>query len=84
MYDPFREFKCTICGKNVLPTPQWVYKIFDGKKTNYYCSWSCYKKGKYENKRMSKRCSNCKRYPFCYKTENASGICDDWEQMKER
>lgn len=29
---------CKKCGKEIYPTPQWVYKR-DG---NYYCSWKCY------------------------------------------
>lgn len=41
------EKKCAECGKIIYPTPAWIYKTHDGTSKKYYCSWSCYKKGKY-------------------------------------
>ena len=31
--------KCIKCGKEVFPTPQWVYR----RGNKYYCSWKCYR-----------------------------------------
>ena len=30
--------KCRKCGKEIFPTPQWVYK----DEWGYYCSWKCF------------------------------------------
>lgn len=32
--------KCKECGKEIFPTPQWVYK----REGKHYCSWTCYRK----------------------------------------
>jgi len=32
----------------------------------------------------TKRCSNCKVYPFCNKCNSPQGKCENWEQKKER
>ena len=32
--------KCRKCGKEIFPTPQWIYK----RGSKYYCSWTCYRK----------------------------------------
>lgn len=44
-----RYFICGICGKVMyVPVPEeYVYKIVS-KKTNYYCSYTCYRKAKAE------------------------------------
>lgn len=45
------ERKCKECGKIIFPTREWAYKIFvNGKGTDYFCSWSCFKMGKYGGK----------------------------------
>ncbi len=31
---------------------------------------------------MNKRCGNCGRYPFCKKTNGATGHCEDWIKRK--
>lgn len=31
---------CPVCGKEFYPTPQWVYKNFEG----IYCTWGCMRK----------------------------------------
>lgn len=30
--------KCSKCGKEIYPTPQWVYR----EQSRYYCSWKCF------------------------------------------
>lgn len=79
-----KEYNCVVCGKIVIPTPMWVYKIKENQKSCFCCSYSCYKKAERGNIEMNKRCSNCKKYPFCYDAKQPSGFCDKWEQMKER
>ncbi len=55
---------CDICGKTVIPTPHWMYKIHKpGKNIKYYCSYTCYRKaggdnGKYEFYVRNKKPSN--------------------------
>lgn len=44
----FADRYCENCGKMIFPTPMWVYKIKNkDSKTKYYCSYTCYKKGKW-------------------------------------
>ena len=48
------ERKCVICGKTFYANILWAYKVKHyGKETEYYCSWTCYRKQgkrrKYEN-----------------------------------
>lgn len=44
-YESLTEKKCDLCGKNFIPTFHWLYKIKkSGKKTLYFCSYSCYRK----------------------------------------
>ena len=58
----FVEKRCEMCDKIIFPTSMWVYKIKQPfAYTKYYCSWTCYNKGKKEqyksklNKRKSFR-----------------------------
>ena len=34
--------KCPSCGKEIYPTPDWVYK----RNNKVYCSWKCFNKCK--------------------------------------
>lgn len=44
------EKYCAKCGKMIFPTPMWTYKLTTAdKKTKYYCSYTCYKKGYWED-----------------------------------
>lgn len=38
--------ECVVCGKYicVLSPLEWVYKVADGGKQKYCCSWSCMNK----------------------------------------
>ena len=46
----FVEKNCEICNKIIFPTSMRVYKIKEPfKRTKYYCSWTCYNKGKEEH-----------------------------------
>lgn len=55
------EKRCEICNKPLYPTCMWVYKIRGPmKRMHWFCSWSCYKKGKeqyeiIENKNRKRR-----------------------------
>lgn len=40
--------KCRECGKEIYPTPSWVYK----KEGHYFCSWKCLRQ---REKSMPKR-----------------------------
>lgn len=31
---------------------------------------------------MNKSCANCGKYPFCNKTNGATGCCKDWIKQK--
>ena len=33
---------------------------------------------------MNKRCGNCGKYPFCNKTNGATGYCEKWIKRIER
>lgn len=50
-------YKCPQCSKDFICYPaEWVYKLTIQKKsperrTKYYCSYSCYMKGKYPDKK---------------------------------
>ena len=49
----FSEKKCVNCGKIIYPTVHWVYKIVSPKckgGTKYYCTYSCFRKGKWDEK----------------------------------
>ena len=35
---PYSHY-CKKCGKEIFPTPGWVYK----RDSKYYCSWKCYR-----------------------------------------
>lgn len=49
----FIEKQCDICGKDIYPTPMWVYKIWDKQYTRrWFCSYSCMNKGKKKYGRM--------------------------------
>lgn len=39
-----KDRRCGECGKLVIPTPQWLYKLEKNYKTIYYCSYKCYRK----------------------------------------
>lgn len=41
------ERTCAECGKKIYPTPMWAYKTLDEEGKKYYCSWKCFKMGKY-------------------------------------
>lgn len=41
--DPFRIRVCE-CGKNFIPTHEYVYKIYQHNYFKYYCSYSCWRK----------------------------------------
>lgn len=49
----FFERKCAMCGKIIcMSEPEkWAYKIKNGQKTHYFCSWHCLQ----ENPERSKR-----------------------------
>ena len=34
---PYANY-CSKCGREIFPTPSWVYK----KNGKYYCSWKCF------------------------------------------
>lgn len=36
------EKECVVCGKTFIPAPEHIYK----RKTEYMCSYTCYRKGK--------------------------------------
>lgn len=45
--------KCGICGKTIIATPEWLYKLLKKKTMIWYCSYTCYRKaggdsGKYK------------------------------------
>lgn len=35
---------CKRCGKMFIPAPQHLYKIQKDGKSNYYCSYNCWRK----------------------------------------
>lgn len=37
-----REVKCCKCGKSLIPTYSWAYKVRKGDKIRYYCTWTCF------------------------------------------
>ena len=49
----WRIYTCD-CGKDFIPTPNYVYKLIKGRESNkYYCSYTCWRKaggGTYKNK----------------------------------
>ena len=55
------EQHCDECGKMIFPKGDWAYKrtIWANNHKNakivYYCSWSCYKKGKAKEKPTTTR-----------------------------
>jgi len=47
MIKMFVEKFCPICNKRFYPTSMWLYKtVHPVKKTEYYCSYTCWNKGK--------------------------------------
>lgn len=46
---------CPICKKNFLITPMWVYKLMINQKTEYFCSYTCYKKSVTKMKKKKRR-----------------------------
>lgn len=37
-------YQCKRCGKMFIPGAEHLYKIIKDGKTNYYCSYSCWRK----------------------------------------
>ena len=52
---------CSICGKQIFPTPQWIYKVRVSNKAKgqymaWQCSYTCHKKE--QEKHMDTRACN--------------------------
>lgn len=47
--DGLLEKNCDICGKLIIPTPQWMYKKVTDRKSYFYCSYTCYRKAGGDN-----------------------------------
>lgn len=40
----FVEKNCAICNKYFLPTHYWTYRLIVNGKSQYYCSYTCWRK----------------------------------------
>lgn len=40
----FKTQLCKRCGKMFIPAPQHLYKLTHYNKTDYYCSYNCWRK----------------------------------------
>lgn len=36
--------KCEICNKNIIISPNYLYKLSKNGKVKYYCSYTCWRK----------------------------------------
>lgn len=47
--------ECPVCGKSFIKAKECIYKLLIGGKTQYYCSYTCYKKAQEKKRRTVKQ-----------------------------